>query len=43
MSSTRAVAYEETGKVEAIGCDRVRIAKAVNARALPLAMRRRAT
>jgi glutathione-independent formaldehyde dehydrogenase len=36
MSSTRAVANRETSEVEAIGCDRVRIAKAVNATALPL-------
>ncbi|MGW6173559.1 hypothetical protein ACWF5H_08735 [Arthrobacter sp. NPDC055138] len=36
MSSTRAVADQETGTVEAMGCDRVPIAKAVNATALPL-------
>jgi hypothetical protein len=36
MSSNRAVAYKETGKVEVIGRDRVQIVKAVNATAIPL-------
>jgi hypothetical protein len=36
MSSNRAVAYKETGKVEVTGRDRVQIAKMVNPTALPV-------